>query len=183
MTRAADAAAAEARPARIAIAGPPGVGKTALALQVAERLPAPAIELDELFHGPNWSVRESFDAEVESFTRTERWVTEWQFDTAKPVIAARADTMLWLDLPLRVAMSRLVRRSIRRRGGREALWAGNTEPPLWTALVDRNHLIPWSLRVRRELRVEVPAAARANPALRVVRLRSQAQVDAWLATL
>ncbi|NQX28383.1 AAA family ATPase [Microbacteriaceae bacterium VKM Ac-2854] len=172
---------ADARPARVAIAGPPGVGKTTLALRVAERIQAPAVELDELFHGPNWSIREQFDAEVDAFTREPRWVTEWQFDTAKPVIAARADTLLWLDLPLRVALTRLIRRSIRRRGGREQLWAGNTEPPLWTALVDRNHLIPWSLRVRRALRAEVPAAARSG--LRIVRLRSQAEVDAWVARL
>jgi adenylate kinase family enzyme len=179
-----DAAGSETqaqRPARVAIAGPPGSGKTTLALRVAAALGAPSVELDALFHGPNWSIRAEFDAEVDAFTRGPRWVTEWQFDSAKPVIAARADTLLWLDLPVRVALTRLLRRSIRRRGGRERLWAGNTEPPLWTALVDRNHLIPWSLRVRRSLRTEVPAAAR--PGLRIVRLRSQAEVDAWVARL
>lgn len=171
------------RPARVAIAGAPGVGKTTLARLIAGRLGVPAVELDELFHGPDWSIRESFDAEVDAFTRTAGWVTEWQFDSAKPVIAARADTLLWLDPPLRVGLARLVRRSIRRRGGREELWAGNVEPPLWTALVDRNHLIPWSLRVRRELRIAVPAAAAEHPGLRMVRLRSQSAVDAWLAQL
>ena len=39
----------------------------------------------------------------------------------------QADTVVWLDLPLRVWLPRLIRRTVRRLRGREELWNGNRE--------------------------------------------------------
>lgn len=170
-------------PRRIAIAAAPGAGKTTLARRLAPLIDGPAIELDSLFHGPEWSIRETFDADVDAFTRGEAWVTEWQFDTARPVIAQRADALVWLDLPTRVIMGRLIRRTIARRRHRERLWAGNEEPPLWTVLIEPNHMIRWGYRSIRLVRDQVSAAAVAYPSLRIVRLRSQREVDAFVAAV
>ena len=167
-------------PARIAIAAAPGAGKTTLARRLAPLLGADAVELDALAHGPNWSIRPEFLSDVDTFTRGDRWITEWQFDEARPVIAARADTLIWLDLPTRVIMTRLVRRIVASRRSREVLWAGNTEAPLWKVLVDPNHMIRWGHRSIRLVREQVTAAPREYPHLRVVRLRSQADTDAFV---
>ena len=44
----------------------------------------------------------------------------------------QADTIVWLDLPRRIVMTRVVWRTIRRVFTREELWNGNKEP--WTNL-------------------------------------------------
>jgi len=167
-------------PRRIAIAGAPGAGKTTLAGRLSPLVDAPAVELDALAHGPGWTMRPEFAADVDAFTAGAGWITEWQFDEARPVIAARADTLIWLDLPTRVIMTRLVRRIVASRRSREVLWAGNTEAPLWKVLVDPNHMIRWGHRSIRLVREQVTAAPREYPHLRVVRLRSQADTDAFV---
>ncbi|WP_200940037.1 AAA family ATPase [Aeromicrobium sp. Root495] len=168
---------------RILVAGTTGTGKTTVARTVAERLDLPRTELDALFHGPGWTPRPEFLDEVRALAASERWVTEWQYPAARPLLAARAELIVWLDLPVRVTMRRLVRRTVRRRLRREELWNGNLEAPLWTVLTDDDHVVRWAWSTRHLLAELVPAAQREHPHLEVVRLRTQRAVDAWLATL
>ncbi|MCU1530064.1 MAG: family ATPase [Frondihabitans sp.] len=170
-------------PRRVLVAGVTGTGKTTFAARVAPLVGGTHTEIDGLFHGPRWTPREEFLDDVDRFTREDRWVTEWQYRLARPLLAERADTLVWLDLPFRVSLLRLVRRTWRRSQSREVLWNGNIEPRLRTIVTDRDHIIRWGLRTRRNLLEMVPAAERAHPALQVVRLRSQRDVDDWIANL
>lgn len=54
-------------------------------------LDVPHTEIDSLFHGPNWTPRQSFVADVEALTNAEAWVTEWQYGQARGMLAQRAD--------------------------------------------------------------------------------------------
>jgi len=170
-------------PRRIAIAGVSGVGKTTLAVEVARRLGIPHIEIDALHHGPNWTPWPEFVADVEAFTAGEAWVTEWQYATARDLVASRADLLVWLDLPYAITLARVVRRTVRRRVRREVLWNGNVEGPLHTFFTDPEHIVRWSISTRRKYRELVPAAAAAHPHLTVVRLRSRREVADWLSRL
>lgn len=165
------------------VAGVTGVGKTTLAKTIAEAIGSPYVELDALYHGPQWSYRDSFLDEVAEIATTDRWVTEWQYASARPILADRAQLLVWLDLPTPVMLWRLVRRTIRRRLRREVLWNGNREAPLWHFLTGRDHVLAWALRSGRTYRELVPQAAAAHPGLTVVRLRTQREVDRWLRTL
>ncbi|MBK7167449.1 MAG: adenylate kinase [Candidatus Microthrix sp.] len=56
----------------------------------------------------------------------------WVIDGTTPafreqVVWPTADTVVWLDLPRRVVMTRLLRRTLRRVLAREELWNGNRE--------------------------------------------------------
>jgi adenylate kinase family enzyme len=169
------------RPRRILVAGVTGVGKTSLAGRIAELTGSPHTELDSLYHGPNWSYRESFLDEVDELTRSPAWVTEWQYRSARATLVARADTLVWLDLPAPVALGRLVRRTVRRRIRRERLWNGNVEPPLWHFFAGRDHIFTWALKTQRKYKRTVPALAAEHPELAIVRLRSTREVERWLA--
>ncbi|WP_110208042.1 AAA family ATPase [Nocardioides daejeonensis] len=171
------------RARRILVAGVSGAGKTTLARRIATRLELPHTEIDALYHGPGWTPRPTFLDDVLALVAAPAWVTEWQYASARPLLAEAADLMVWLDPPFRQTMARITRRTLRRRLRREELWNGNVEPPLWTVFTDRDHVWRWSIRTRREYDELVPAAAAANPALVVVRLRSQAEVERWLARL
>ncbi len=59
----------------------------------------PHKEIDALFHGPNWIPRPEFLDDVRALVQSEAWTTEWQYSAARPILAARADLLLWLDLP------------------------------------------------------------------------------------
>lgn len=124
--------------------------------------------------------RATFDADVDAFTQAPAWVTEWQYSSARELLASRADTLVWLDLPIRTALTRVTRRTIQRSRTREELWNGNIEPGLWHALTDDEGIIRWAYQHRHSFRTRVPAAAQTYPHLQVVRLRNQREVDRWV---
>jgi len=171
-------------PRRVLIAGPSGVGKTVLAQRVEGAAGLPHTEIDALFHGPGWTEQPDFVDSVDAFTRAPRWTTEWQYTTQLgELLPSRADTLVWLDLPVTVHMSRLVSRTVRRRLLRTELWNGNVEGPLHAIFRDPEHIIRWGWSGRAKLRRRVAAVEREHPHLQVVRLRSQRDVEAWLRTL
>ena len=170
------------RPKRVLVAGVSGVGKTTLAGRIAALTGGPHTEIDAIFHGPAWTPRPEFLADVRLLIRADAWTTEWQYDAARPLLSESADLLVWLDLPfVRVTVPRLVRRTIRRRWSREELWNGNREAPLWTVFNDREHILRWAIRTRRKYQVAVPGLIHDYPELIVVRLCSQQDVEEWLA--
>jgi adenylate kinase family enzyme len=168
------------RPQRIVIAGTSGSGKTMLAARVAAALGIPHIEIDSLFHGPGWTARPEFKADVRDFTSQPEWVTEWQYRQVRPLLVERAELMVWLDYSRPLVMRRVARRTLRRRVHRERLWNGNIEGPLWTIFTDRDHIVRWAWRTHHELATRVQDVVRAHPDLPIVRLRSPKETDRWL---
>jgi adenylate kinase family enzyme len=172
-----------ARPQRILVNGSAGAGKTTLARALAERLGLPHTELDSLFHGPGWTPRPEFVEDVRSLVAGRRWITEWQYDAARPLLLEGCDLIVWLDLPRRVSMWRVTRRTLRRRWRREVLWNGNVEGPLHEVITDPEHIIRWAWSSHHRTAQRIDEVLRARPDLPVVRLRSAAEVDRWLERL
>ncbi|MDQ1124432.1 hypothetical protein [Microbacterium trichothecenolyticum] len=86
----------------------------------------PHTEIDALFHGPDWTPHPEFVADVRALVAQDAWVTEWQYAPARPLLAARADLLVWLDRPFAtVTLPRVIARTLRRRLGRVPLWNGN----------------------------------------------------------
>ncbi|PWC07454.1 AAA family ATPase [Mycetocola zhujimingii] len=163
------------------VAGVSGAGKTTLAQQIAEVIGNTHVEIDALFHGPEWVPRPNFLDDVRAFVATETWVTEWLYHSARPLLAANADLLVWIDLPfVRVTLPRLLRRTVRRRRRREKLWNANIEPPLRTFFTDPEHIVRWGIRTRNKYRAAIPPLEAENPHLTVVHLRTRREVDAWL---
>jgi adenylate kinase family enzyme len=168
-------------PRRILVAGTSGSGKTTLAGRIAVTVGAPHTEIDALYHGPNWTPRESFMRDVAAFAARPTWVTEWQYGKARPLLLQRADLLVWLDLPRSLVMRRVVQRTAQRRLTKTALWNGNLEPPLLSLFTDRDHIVRWAWRTHHEYALRVAAAVASRADLSVVRLRRQREVDQWVA--
>lgn len=167
------------RPRRVLVAGTSGSGKTTLARAVATALELPHVEIDALFHGPGWTRRPSFEADVRRFGAEPGWVTEWQYSAVRALLAERADLLVWLDLPRSVVLRQVVRRTLVRRLRREQLWNGNVESPLRTILTDRDHIVRWAWRTHAGTGPRVTDLRDRHPDLVVVRLRTRAEVSRW----
>ncbi len=114
---------------RVSVVGSAGSGKSTLSRQLAARLGAPYLELDSLYHQPGWVPLpdEQFAERVTAAAAGERWVIDGNYSRVRPLVWARADTVIWLDFPRRTVMRRLVWRTLRRVAGRAELWNGNRE--------------------------------------------------------
>jgi adenylate kinase family enzyme len=168
---------------RIAVAGPPGAGKSTLARSLCERLGLPFVEFESFYHAAGWTVRATWREDVLTFLERPEWVIEWQGEEVREQMTARAQLLVWLDHPRALAVTRVVVRTIKRRFGRgSAIAGGNVEGPLRTFFTDPNHIIKDSWRRHRvmQARVRRVLAEDHHTDLVIVRLRGQRQVDAWL---
>ncbi|WP_370968732.1 (d)CMP kinase [Amycolatopsis sp. cg9] len=168
---------------RIAVAGPAGSGKSTLARTLGERLGVPYVEFESFFHGPGWTVRETWQADVLAHLAGDAWAIEWQGEPVRERMTARLDVLVWLDHPRALTTTRVVLRTLKRRAGRGSkIPGGNVEGPLRTFFTDRDHIVRVSWRYHPILRARVRRTIDENrhPGLVVVRLRGQRQVDSWL---
>lgn len=122
--------------------------------------------------------------DVRAFAAEDRWVTEWQYTSkgTDPILAPRAELVVWLDYPYRVVRSRLWRRTARRHILRTKLWNGNTERGL-LHIFDRNpeeNILLWQARTLHKWAERMPQVQERHPHLTIVRLRHPREAERWL---
>lgn len=173
---------------RVAVVGNPGSGKTTFATALGRRLDVPHIELDSIFHQPGWVPlpEVEFRSRVEARVAEAGWIVDGNYSVVRDLVWGSADTVIWLDLPRRVVMPRVLRRTIRRTLTREVLWNGNREPwsNLWSMDPERS-IVAWSWKEHPRSRATY-AAVMADPAHarpEVVRLRSPRAIRRFLAAV
>jgi adenylate kinase family enzyme len=164
------------------IASASGNGKTTLGRALAARLGVAFVELDALVHGPNWTETpdDELRALVEPIVRSDGWVIDGTYRRKLGMLVFdAADTIVWLDLPMRVWMLRLLRRTARRVTGRERLWNDNRET-LRGAFWGRESLFGYAIAMHFRRRRTYPVELAGHP---IVRLRSAREVREWLGSV
>jgi adenylate kinase family enzyme len=169
---------------RVSVVGNSGSGKSTLAKALADRLGVPWIEIDSIFHQPGWTElpRDEFRDRVGAQAAGDAWVIDGNYTAVRDLVWARADTVVWIDLPRALVMRRIIGRTLRRAVLRQQLWNGNREPwSNWLTLDPERSIIMWSWTQHAKYRVRY-AEAMADPVwahLRFLRLRSPAHVRAF----
>jgi len=174
---------------RIWIIGCSGSGKSTLARRLADQLQLPRHELDAIFHQPGWAQMpdDEFRRRLDAIVATDQWVLDGNyFIRSDGAPARRADMVVWLDLTRGQTMRRVIRRTIRRVLTREELWNGNREP--WSNLYrldPAKNIIVWTWQQHPVYRQRYSSAIEAGEFgdAAIVRLRSAAAADAWLASV
>jgi adenylate kinase family enzyme len=171
---------------RVSVVGTSGAGKSTLAAALARVLDAEFLELDSVFHQPGWVPlpREEFRRRVEAAVAGERWVIDGNYTSqVKDLVWARADTVVWLDLPRRTVMRRVIWRSLWRAAKRTELWNGNRERWRNFFSVDKEESViawAWQTHAATRAKLEAARADQGNSHLEFVRLTSPAAVRRFL---
>ncbi|MDA1195176.1 MAG: AAA family ATPase [Planctomycetota bacterium] len=168
-------------PDRIWIVGPCGAGKSTVARMLAERMGVAPTHMDELHWLPDWVERKPDEtgALLAPIVASPRWVIDGNYGSFRQPHMDRVQLTVWLDLPLRVTFSRLLRRGLRRSLRGEACCNGNHES-LRRTFWHKDSLLLYALQTHRRRRRDLTAELATRP---YVRLRSQREVERWLATV
>jgi adenylate kinase family enzyme len=168
---------------RISVVGTTGSGKTTLALQAAQRLQIPHIELDALHWEPNWTAVSDrvFRARVAEALSGDRWIVDGNYSKVRDIVWSRADTVVFLDYSFWVVMKRLLRRTLRRSLKREELWNGNREN-IQKSFFSQESIVLWMLQTYQRNRKKYPVLFQQPEYahLSVVHLQSPQMADEWL---
>ena len=174
---------------RVSVVGTSGAGKSTLSRALSAALDTGFLELDSVYHQPGWMPlpREEFRRRVSDVVAGERWVIDGNYTSnVKDLVWARADTVVWLDLPKRTVMRRIIWRSVNRAARRVELWNGNRER--WRNLfsVDKEQsVIAWAWQTHAATRAKLEAAMAdpENAKLHFVRLKNPAEVRRFLSSV
>ena len=169
----------------VAVIGGSCTGKTTLSREFARRLDVPHVELDALHHDAGWqeAPAEVLQARVDAAlaAAADGWVVDGNYHgKIGTSVVARADTVVLLDLPHRVALRRVLWRTASRVVTRKELWNGNRET-LRNAL-SRDSIVWWVVRQHGTYEKKWMPRLAAFADVSVVRLRSPREVRVWLET-
>ncbi len=168
---------------RVMITGGPGSGKSTLARALGQRTGLPVHHMDHIHWKSGWIERDSDEksALTHAVHIQDRWIFEGGHSRTYPERVSRADTFIWLDLPVTLRLARVLRRSLRYRG--------QTRPDLPEGCPEQINgqtleFIAFIWRTRKTARAKLAAIADAPPPhLKVIHLTSQHATDHWLETL
>jgi adenylate kinase family enzyme len=151
----------------VSVVGNSGSGKTRLARALAARLGVPFVELDSVYHQRGWTPLPSdeFRGRVGALVAGDGWVVDGNYSAVRDLVWARADTVVWFDLPRRTVMRQVVWRTLRRGLARTELWNGNREPLSGLFRLDpEKSIVRWAWLKHSVYRDRFAAAAR-DPSL------------------
>ena len=172
---------------RIIIVGTSGAGKSVLGAQAAKKLGVPFLELDAYFWLAGWVQvsKEVFRQKVSEAIAEDAWVAGGNFSLARDVIWERADTLVWLDYPLRLTLWRLFRRTVTRIITQEDLWQTGNRETWQKQFLSRESLFIWAVRSHRRHAKQFPELLKQGEYahLKVHRFYKPSEAENWLNSL
>jgi adenylate kinase family enzyme len=163
---------------RVLIIGPCGAGKSTLSGELGRTLNLPVFHMDQLNWKPGWveSSKDEIRDKLAAITATDRWLIDGTYGGTLAERLERADTVVYLDYPIRLCVTRLLRRIWRYRGvTRPDMTEGCPERFDFPFLL---YLLQWNSgpKLRTEARLKGHAA-------KVIRLKSPEALARWLDSL
>ncbi|MEL6618512.1 MAG: AAA family ATPase [Pseudomonadota bacterium] len=165
---------------RVMIIGQPGSGKSTLARRLGDLTFLPVIHIDHIHWKPGWVERDRAEKTRMALNVIERpaWIFEGGHSATWPQRLERADTLIWLDMPLVLRAKRVLWRTIR--------YFGRTRPDLPDGCPEQVSLEFWSWiwRTRHSARARMQGLFDTAPADKTTyHFTSPAQVNVFLSDL
>jgi len=132
-----------------------GAGKSTFARKLGQELDIPVIYLDGFYFKSGWkeTTPEEFEAKQLHAARGERWIIEGNYSSTLTCREDRADTIIYLELPLALCLYRVVKRRIQFHGRtRPELGEGCPEKLDWKFL---RYIVSTFARRRKSMRKQM----------------------------
>ena len=160
---------------RVLVIGPCGAGKSTLAVELGRKLSLPVFHMDQINWRPGWieSSKDDILAKLRQIISTDRWLIDGYYGGTLAERLERADTVVYLDYPIRLCFTRLIRR----------VWTyrGRTRPDMTEGCPERFdlefliYLIRWNSGPRP--RTEQALSGHEH---KIIRLRSPDDLRRWM---
>ncbi|GAB4538322.1 MAG: hypothetical protein Fur002_01640 [Anaerolineales bacterium] len=170
---------------RVVVIGVTSSGKSTFAQRLADVIRGDFIELDALHWEANWreAPEDLFRQRALNAVQAERWAAAGNYHVVRDILWKRADAIIWLNYPLRVAFWRMLTRTLSRAITQEELWNGNREN-FWVHLKlwSPDSLFHWLFKTYWRRKREYPLLFRQPEYahLKVITFYNPQEAEAWL---
>jgi adenylate kinase family enzyme len=168
---------------RVVVIGSTGSGKSTFAAALAGKLGVPYTDSDDLFWTPGWVEvdNDTFRGRLAEVAAGDEWVLAGNyFSRAVDIVWPRADTVVWLDLPLPLVLYRSVSRTARRALTKEEICNGNVERLRHLLPIREKPLWAYAMAFKSKQHPRIHAFAQQYTHLDIHRLRTRAEVARFL---
>lgn len=134
---------------RVNVVGLSGSGKSTIARRLSDVLQVEYLEMDQLFHGPNWTEPEEevFRERIAGAITGDRWVLDGNYHSKTFDLKwERATAIVWVNTPFVRNIWQSTSRAIQRAWTQEELWPGTGNRETFRkSFLSHQSIILWAL--------------------------------------
>lgn len=162
---------------RVVVIGSGGSGKSTFSRELGRATGLPVIHLDREFWRPGWeeTPRDEWNARVAELLAGESWIMDGNFGGTREMRMQAADTIIFLDLPRRVCLYRILKRTVK--------YYGRSRPDMTEGCNEKLDIkfIGWVWNYKNRSRKRLLGELDGIGDKRVIILKNQRQVKEFLA--
>lgn len=163
---------------RVVVVGSGGSGKSTFSTELGRITGLPVIHLDREYWRPGWeeTPKDEWNARVAELLAGESWIMDGNFGGTREMRMRAADTIIFLDLPRRVCLYRILKRTLR--------YYGKSRPDMTNGCNERLDLeyIGWVWKYEHRSRKRLLSELESVGEKHAIILKNQRQVSEFLST-
>ena len=179
---------------RFAVIGFTGSGKTTYSHELSRVTRSPHIELDRVYWKDKWQRPDDaqFLKDVEAAVRGMNgagWIIDGNHAECREYVWSQCDTIIWLDYPKKIILSRFLKRFSKNWITRKKLWGTNNRESFRRGIFGRKGIIKRLVEDYEDNRNEIfhnlkkytfRQSKKTKDAVKVIRFTKPERADEWL---